>query len=82
MFAPPLNGAEHMSAITLSLFAAYLVFGLIASLLLKQGMPEDWEEGLLASVLGPPLFALIATAALGRFVWQRLGIRPHHEAEL
>ena len=71
-----------MSANTLSLIIAYLLFGLIASLLLRKGMPEDWGEGLLASLLGPPLFALIATAAIGNFVWQRLGIRPRHETEL
>ena len=82
MYAPPLNGAELMSATSLVLFAAYLLFGLLASLFLKKGMPEDWEEGLLASVLGPPLFALIVTAALGNYVWQRLGIRSRHGAEL
>jgi hypothetical protein len=71
-----------MSANSLSLFAAYLLSGLIASLLLKKGMPEDWEEGLLASVLGPPLFVLIATAALGNFVWERLRIRSRNGAEL
>jgi uncharacterized membrane protein YeaQ/YmgE (transglycosylase-associated protein family) len=71
-----------MSANTLSLFVAYLVFGLIASLLLRKGMPEDWEEGLLASVLGPPLFVLIITAVLGNFLWQHLGIRSRNEAEL
>jgi hypothetical protein len=82
MYAPPLNGADHMSANSLFLFAAYLLFGLIGSLLLKKGMPEDWEEGLLASVLGPPLFVLIATAALGNFVWQRMRIRSRNGAEL
>jgi hypothetical protein len=68
-----MNGAEPMSAYSLSLLVAYLLFGLLASLLLRQRAPEDWGEGFLASVLGPPLFALIATAALGSFVWQRLG---------
>jgi hypothetical protein len=80
MYAPPLNGAELMSAYSLTAFAAYLLFGLLASLFLKQGMPEDWEEGLLASVLGPPLFVLIATAVLGNFVWQRLTVRSRHGA--
>jgi hypothetical protein len=70
-----------MSATALVLFAAYLLFGLIASMLLKQGMPDDWEEGLLASLLGPPLFALIVTAALGSFVWQRLFVRSRHDNE-
>ena len=49
---------------------------------MKQGMPEDWEEGFLASVLGPPLFALIVTATLGRFVWEHLGIRSRHGPRL
>ena len=64
-----------MSANSLSLLLAYVFFGLLASLLLRKRAPDDWGEGLLASVLGPPLFALIATAALGSFVWQRLGVR-------
>jgi hypothetical protein len=71
-----------MSANSLSLFVAYVLVGLIASLLLRKRMPEDWGEGLLASVLGPPLFVLIATAALGNFVWERLGIGSRHGAEL
>jgi hypothetical protein len=71
-----------MSANSLSVFGAYLLFGLIASLLLKKGMPEDWEEGLLASVLGPPLFVLIATAVLGNFVWQHLRFGSRNGAEL
>jgi hypothetical protein len=70
-----------MSANSLFLLVAYLLSGLIASLLLKKGMPEDWEEGLLASLLGPPLFVLIATAALGNFVWQRLGIRSRNRTD-
>ena len=71
-----------MSVNSLTLFVAYLLCGLLASVFLKQGMPEDWEEGLLASVLGPPLFVLIATAALGNFVWQHLGIRSRHGSKL
>jgi hypothetical protein len=70
-----------MSAYSLSLLVAYLLFGLLASLLLRKRAPEDWGEGFLASVLGPPLFALIATAALGSFVWERLG-RASNRAEL
>ena len=57
---------------SISLLALYLLSGLVASMLLRRRAPEDWEEGLLASVLGPPLFALIVTAALGNFVMQRL----------
>jgi hypothetical protein len=71
-----------MSANSLSLIVAYLLFGLLASLLLRKGMPEDWGEGLLATLLGPPLFALIATAAIGNFVWQRFGVRPGHETQV
>ena len=71
-----------MSVNSLTLFGAYLLFGLLASVFLKQGMPEDWEEGLLASVLGPPLFVLIVTATLGRFVWEHLGIRSRHGPRL
>jgi hypothetical protein len=57
---------------SISLLALYLLSGLVASMLLRRRAPEDWEEGLLASVLGPPLFALIVTAALGNFVMQLL----------
>jgi hypothetical protein len=64
---------------SISLLAVYLLFGLVASLVLRRGVPEDWEEGLLASVLGPPLFALIVTAALGNFVLQRLVPRSRRQ---
>jgi hypothetical protein len=50
------------------LVLAYLVVGLIACVLARKGWPEDWDETILASVLGPPLFALIATAAAADFV--------------
>jgi hypothetical protein len=57
----------------LTLVLAYLILGLVVSVLLRQRIPEDWGEELLASVLGPPLFALIAAAAIGQFVWRRIG---------
>jgi len=52
--------------------AAYLVVGLVACVLARKGWPEDWDETILASVLGPPLFALIATAAVADFVRDRM----------
>jgi hypothetical protein len=61
-----------MLANSLGLAAAYLVFGLIVSSLARGGWGEDWEESLLASVLGPPLFTLIAAAVLARFLWTRV----------
>jgi hypothetical protein len=70
-----------MSVSSLILLLAYLMFGLVVSLLLRKGMPEDWEEGFLASLLGPPLFALIATAALGQFVWRHLAVRARDRSE-
>lgn len=57
---------------SLGLLAAYLVVGLIASVLARRGWPEDWDETILAAVLAPPLFALIATAAAAGFVRDRL----------
>jgi hypothetical protein len=66
---------------SISLLAVYLLFGLVASLLLRRRVPDDWGEGLLASVLGPPLFALIVTAALGNFLLQRLVPRSRRRTE-
>ena len=51
---------------------AYLLFGLITGFLARKGRPAEWDETLLASVLGPPMFALIATAVAADFVWGRL----------
>jgi biotin transporter BioY len=47
---------------------AYLAFGFLVSFLARKGWAEEWDEGLLASVLGPPLFTLITAAVLARFV--------------
>lgn len=47
-----------------SLVAAYLVFGFLASLLMRRGRPEDLDEGLLASVVALPLFITLAAAVL------------------
>jgi hypothetical protein len=62
-----------MLANSVALAVAYLVFGLLISVLARKGWEEDWEESLLASVLGPPLFTLIAAAVVARFLWTRLG---------
>jgi phosphoglycerol transferase MdoB-like AlkP superfamily enzyme len=47
---------------------AYLLFGLVITCLARGGWAEDWDESLLASVLGPPLFTLIAAAVVIRFL--------------
>jgi hypothetical protein len=57
---------------------AYLVVGLIACVFARKGWPEDWDETILAAILGPPLFGLIATAAAADFVWARLRISQSH----
>jgi hypothetical protein len=61
-----------MLASSVGLVVVYLVFGLLISVLARKGWTEDWEEGLLASVLGPPLFTLIAAAVVARFLWTHL----------
>jgi hypothetical protein len=61
-----------MLADSLGLAVAYLLFGLLAGFLGRKGRAEDWDESLLAAVLGPPLLALITAAVVGRFVWVRL----------
>jgi hypothetical protein len=62
-----------MLANSLELAAVYLGVGLLLSFFARGGWAEDWDEDLLASVIGPPLFALIAAAVLTRFLWSRLG---------
>jgi hypothetical protein len=57
--------------------AAYLLFGITASHLMRKAPPEDWAERILASTLGPPLFLLIAAAVLARFVWVQLRRARH-----
>ena len=73
MMEPPLNGGFVMLANSVGLAMAYLAFGLVLSVLARKGWAEDWDEGLLASLLGPPLFTLIALTALADFVWSRIG---------
>ena len=57
---------------------AYLLFGLVTSCLARGGWHEDWDESLLASLLGPPLFALITAAVVAQFLCGALlrGYRP------
>jgi len=62
-----------MLANSVGLAMAYLAFGLVLSVLARKGWAEDWDEGLLASLLGPPLFTLIALTALADFIWSRIG---------
>jgi hypothetical protein len=47
-----------------SFVAAYLVFGFLASLLMRRGRPEDLDESLLASVVALPLVLALAAAVL------------------
>jgi hypothetical protein len=61
-----------MFANAVGLAVAYLMSGLLLSFLARKGRPEDWDESLLASLLGPPLFTLIAVAVVARFVWTHL----------
>jgi hypothetical protein len=57
-----------MLANSLSVVVAYLTIGLLVCLFARRGWPDDWDETLLASILGPPLFALLAAAAAASFV--------------
>ncbi len=45
------------------LIIAYLALGLLTCLFARRGWPEDWAETLLASILGPPVFLMLALAA-------------------
>jgi hypothetical protein len=60
-----------MLADALTLAIGYLLFGLVFALLLRGGPAEDRVEDLLASLLIPPLFLLIAALVLGRVLWLR-----------
>jgi hypothetical protein len=62
-----------MVAGSVQLLIAYMLFGLVACLLARKGWPEDWDETLLASILGPPLLILLALALAAGLVWERLG---------
>jgi hypothetical protein len=56
----------------LEFVAAYLAVGLITCLLARRGWPDEWDEILVASVLGPLLLALAATAVAASFLRARL----------
>ena len=59
--------------LTLSSFVAvYLVFGFIASLLMRKGRPEDLDESLLASVVVLPLVITLAAAVVANRTWTLL----------
>jgi biotin transporter BioY len=60
-----------MFADSLGFVVAYLAFGLVTCLLARKGWPEDLDETLLASVLGPLLLALTATAVAACFAMAR-----------
>ena len=62
-----------MLANSVGLAIAYLAFGLVLSVVARKGWAQDWEEGLLASLLGPPLFTLIALTVLAERIWSWIG---------
>ena len=51
-----------MLADSIGFLLAYLVLGPLICWLARRGWPEDRDEAFLASVLGPPLMALVAMA--------------------
>ena len=57
---------EGLEMITIFLAALYLLFGFLASSLLRKGRPEDWDESLLASAVALPMVVLLALAVLAR----------------
>jgi hypothetical protein len=72
----PQKGSLAMFAESLGLMVAYILVGFIVFFLARKGRPDDWDETLLASVLGPPLFGLIAALVAASFVWTRLQPTP------
>jgi hypothetical protein len=52
--------------IPISLAVLYLLFGFLASSLLRKGRPEDWDESLLAPAVALPMVVLLALAVLAR----------------
>jgi hypothetical protein len=58
-----------MIAHSLALLFGYLGFGVVVYLLARRDWPDEWDEALLASVLGPALLGLLATAAAATLVW-------------
>jgi hypothetical protein len=76
-----LSDRMTMLAITLWVMIAYLTVGLLACLFARRGWPDDWDETLLASVLAPPVLALLAAASAAGFLWSRLATTPPTGAE-
>jgi hypothetical protein len=72
----PSKGSLAMLADSLALMVAYIMFGFVTCFLARKGRPDDWDETLLASILGPPLFGLIAALVAASFVWARLQPTP------
>jgi len=64
-----------MVTISLAVLALYLLFGDLASSLLRKGRPEDWDESILASVIALPMVILIAVAVLVRHARQLMSGR-------
>jgi hypothetical protein len=60
-----------MLASSIAVMIAYLAFGLLTCLLVRGGWPEDWDETLLVSILGPPLLAVLAAVAAAGFLLGR-----------
>lgn len=50
---------------------AYLVLGLLACLFARRDWRGDWDETLLASILGPPVFLMLAAAAAAEGLLRR-----------
>ena len=55
-----------MLRVSLAVLVVYLLLGFLASLLLRKGRPEDWDESLLASVIALPMVVLIALMVVVR----------------
>jgi hypothetical protein len=61
-----------MLADSMGYLLAYLALGLLTCWVVRRGWPDEWDETLLASVLGPPLLALVATAVAAGVLRARL----------
>jgi hypothetical protein len=57
---------------SLEFVVVYLTVGLIICFFTRKGWPEDWDETLLASLLGPLLLALTAAAVAADLLRARL----------
>jgi len=66
-----------MIAYSLYALLGYVGFGLVVYVLARRGRPDDWDEALLASTLGPALLTILATAAAATLVWTRFLARSN-----